>query len=451
MRNYLDRLRQMFDILFIVSLAAAMFLGGKVAPLLAIAGVCPIPFLLHATSNQRYAISIWRLLVPFGLYFTYSLLAFFFFTGLEEGARRPVNPSLELYLIGIGMLAIGLVRGLQVRKLALLFRRLGPWLLVACFLLLTYLMFAEIREGCRVRGLAPWPFIPALLFSTLALLSLVGWARFSSNERWMRLIILAFSVVVSTTYTGSRGVSLAVFGVFGLLFVLSLLPSLKNRVPHWYHIALAAVSGVAISIVVGFGTNCGPASRFASTFALLETMTSRTSELKVQTSKDLVPNTTQQEQSTNTPQVAANTSTDQEPLATADQSIGHRLAMWKTSMTAIHERLVFGHGSLYLQKLITETYGYEHNHNQYLSWLVTGGLLQLALGLIFLAIPWFVSSGLSLADRLLMTMAVSLLWGFAMISDSFLNLKFYTHYYCLLCGVLYAWVNNMLLEDGGSA
>ena len=447
MKNYLDRLSQMCDFLFIVSLAAAMFLGGKIAPLLVVAGVCPIPFFLHAMKGQKYIVCIWRLLVPFGVYFTYSLLALFFFTGLEEGARLPVNPSLELYLIGIGMLAIGLVRGLQVRNLALLFRRLVPWLLVACFLLLTYLMFAEIREGCRVRGLAPWPFIPALLFSTLALLSLVGWARFSSKERWIRLIILALSVVVSTTYTGSRGVSLAGFAVFCLLFVLSFLPSLKNRIPRWYHIALVAVSGVSVSIVVGLATNCGPASRFASTFAILETITLRTSDAEVQTSKDLVSNTTKQGESTNTPEFAANAVTDQDSLVTADQSIGHRLAMWKTSMTAIHERLVFGHGSLYLQKLITETYGYEHNHNQYLSWLVTGGLFQLTLGLIFLATPWFVSSGLSLADRLLMTMAVSMLWGFAMISDSFLNLKFYTHYYCLLCGVLYAWVNNMLLEE----
>lgn len=39
-------------------------------------------------------------------------------------------------------------------------------------------------------------------------------------------------------------------------------------------------------------------------------------------------------------------------------------------------------------------------HSQYLTWLVTGGLLQLVLGLFFLAIPWFVFTGLSLADRL---------------------------------------------------
>lgn len=101
-----------------------------------------------------------------------------------------------------------------------------------------------------------------------------------------------------------------------------------------------------------------------------------------------------------------------------------------------------------MQKLIHATYGYEHNHNQYLTWLVTGGVIQLTLGLIFLAIPWFISNGLSTADRLILTIGVSLFWGLAMMFDAFLNLKFYTHYFCLLSGILYALSNSM--QDKGS-
>ncbi len=74
---------------------------------------------------------------------------------------------------------------------------------------------------------------------------------------------------------------------------------------------------------------------------------------------------------------------------------------------------------------------------------MTGGVLQLTLGLLFIAIPWFVSKGLSTADRILLTTGVSLFWGIAMMFDSFLNLKFYTHYFCLLCGVLYALSNSI--------
>jgi O-antigen ligase len=128
----------------------------------------------------------------------------------------------------------------------------------------------------------------------------------------------------------------------------------------------------------------------------------------------------------------------------ADLSAGERFEMWTTALHAIREAPFLGHGSLYLQHLITERYGYEHNHNQYLSWLVTGGILQLSIGLLFLGIPWLVSSGLDLPDRLIITLSVSLVWGASMIFDSYFNLKFYTHYYCMLIGLLFAMVNDML-------
>lgn len=444
MNTHLDRLWRAADLLFLTGLAVALFLGGKVTPLLVIAGVVPIPFLLQALRNKDNHASIWRLLIPFGLYFGYSLFALFFFTGLEASDPRPVNPSLEFYAIAIAMLAVGLVRGLQVRNLGSLFRRLMPWLLVACFLVLSYMMFAGIRDACRVRGFAPWPFIPALLFSTLAFICLVGWERLAASERWLRVALMALSIVVSTTYTGSRGVAVAQIGVFGFLLILGLLPSLRGRIPRFHHLAVAAGTGLILSFLVGIATDCGPASRFSSTFETLETMASHLTAADDEPTTEASPAPATEESSTITaPDSQTQTESHNPATVSKDQAIGHRLAMWETSIEAILERPVFGHGSLYLQKLISTTYGYEHNHNQYLTWLVTGGVFQLILGLIFLAIPWFVSKGLSTADRILLTTGVSLFWGIAMMFDSFLNLKFYTHYFCLLCGVLHALSNSM--------
>lgn len=445
MKTHIDRLWQASDILFLTGLAVALFLGSKVTPLLVIAGVLPIPFLLHALKNRHYHVSIWTLMAPFGIYFAYSLFVLFFFTGLEASDPRPVNPSLESYSIAIAMLAVGLVRGLQVRNLASLFRRLMPWLLLACFAVLSYMMFAGIRDACRVRGLAPWPFIPALLFSTLTFVCLVRWESLNDRERWLRVALLALGIVVTTTYTGSRGVAVAQVGVFCLLMLLSFLPSLSKGIPRWYHLASAAVAGAMVSALIGFATDCGPASRFSSTFEALGTLTSQltTAGEETEPTQTVPAPTTAQIPADSEPAVASQPETNQSTEVTNDDAIGHRLAMWKTSVAAIKESPVFGHGSLYLQKLIHATYGYEHNHNQYLTWLVAGGVLQLTLGLIFLAIPWFVSKGLSTADRLLLTIGVSLFWGFAMMFDSFLNLKFYTHYFCLLCGVLYALSNSM--------
>lgn len=449
MNTYLERLWRLADLLFLTGLAIALFLGSRVTPLLVVAGVLPIPFLLNALKNRHYHVSIWRLLIPFGLYFAYCLFALFFFTGLEASDPRPVNPSLESYAIAIAMLVVGLVRGLQIRDLALHFRRVMPWLLIACFLVLSYMMFAGIRDACRVRGLAPWPFVPALLFSTLSFICLVGWEKLTGLERWLRVALMAFCIVISTTYTGSRGVALAQVGVFGVFLSLGFLPSFKGRIPSWYHLGLAAGAGLLVSFFIGVITDCGPASRFSSTFETVHTMASQLTETEEQTAVNVAPEPEIGESLATVPPVPeVEVETDQAATVTKDDAISHRLAMWETSVTAIKESPIFGHGSLYLQKLIHATYGYEHNHNQYLTWLVTGGVIQLTLGLVFLAIPWFISKGLSTADRLILTIGVSLFWGLAMMFDAFLNLKFYTHYFCLLSGVLYALSNSM--QDEGT-
>jgi len=446
MKTHIDRLWNFSDFLFLTGLAVALFLGSKVTSLLVVAGVLPIPFLLHALKNRNYQVPIWTLLVPFGIYFGYCLFVLFFFTGLEASDPRPVNPSLESYSIAIAMLAVGLVRSLQIKDLASKFRRLMPWLLIACFVVLSYMMFAGIRDACRVRGLAPWPFIPALLFSTLTFICLVGWERLAERERWLRVGLLTFSIVVSTTYTGSRGVAVAQVGIFGVLMLLSLLPSLRESTPRLYHLATAALAGAVVSVLIGLATDCGPASRFSSTVETLGRMTSQlTAADQETTSPTQVAQAPETVQIPDNSEPAAATPSKQDQLTeiSNDEAIGLRLSMWQTSIAAIKKSPVFGHGSLYLQKLIHANYGFEHNHNQYLTWLVTGGVLQLTLGLIFLAIPWFVSKGLSTADRLLLTTGVSLFWAIAMMFDSFLNLKFYTHYFCLLCGMLYALSNSM--------
>lgn len=446
MNIHIDRLWRASDFLFLIGLAVALFLASRVTPLLVVAGVLPIPFLLHVLKHKRYHVSILTLLAPFVIYFGYSLFVLFFFTGLEPSDPRPVNPSLESYSVAIAMLAVGLVRSLQIRNLATVFRTLMPWLLVACFAVLSYMMLAGIRDSCRVQGLAPWPFIPALLFSTLTFICLTGWENLKGRERWLRVGLLALSIVVSTTYTGSRGVTVAQIGVFGVLMLLSFLPSISHSLPRWYHLVSATIAGVVVSVLIGMATDCGPAGRFSSTAETFGRITLQFMPAGQETGappSSVQAHKTSQLTDVSVPADSAQTESTEAAKVTNDYAIAIRLSMWQDSLSAIKESPVFGHGSLYLQKLIHSTYGYEHNHNQYLSWLVTGGILQLVLGFIFLAIPWFVSKGLSTADRVLFATGVSLFWGIAMMFDSFLNLKFYTHYFCLLCGVLYALSNSM--------
>src|SRR5690606_34480844 len=96
-----------------------------------------------------------------------------------------------------------------------------------------------------------------------------------------------------------------------------------------------------------------------------------------------------------------------------DPSIALRLDMWTVSWEAIRQAPVLGHGALSLRPIIEEKFGFEHNHNQYLAWLVTGGVVFLIIGLCFLSTPILVSKVLAPVDRALFFLSVTGLWGVA--------------------------------------
>ncbi len=116
--------------------------------------------------------------------------------------------------------------------------------------------------------------------------------------------------------------------------------------------------------------------------------------------------------------------------------------MWATSLKAVRQAPMFGHGALSLRPIIEEKFGYEHNHNQYLAWLVTGGAVLLVVGLFFLSTPALVSIELPPGDRAVVILSVTGLWGGAMMFDAFLNLDFYLHYFSLLLGFLFALITD---------
>ncbi len=442
-----QRFRSVLDWAFIAGVVFALVLAGKIVPFLIAVGVVPIPFLLGSLRSRRLSVAPERILVPSAIYFTYVLLTYFFFTGLQPGETKPVNPDLELYGVAIAMLLVGLLRGLEVESLRKKFDTAVPWTLLASFVVLTVMMFMGYRESCRVQAGAAWPFIPALLFGTLTFLSFLGWTRYTSHERRFRLLLNAFAIVVVVAYTASRGVAVAQFGVLALFALLSLAPQLRGRLPGFRQLLLSSMVGLALCGVVSLATGCGSMDRIMPMIKTIGILSAHTDEQSATT--EVVPEPQSKAPPISAPAVAPPTPAGgvDKAIMDADMSIGLRLEMWKTSLHAIREAPIFGHGALYLQHLITERYGLEHNHNQYLSWLVTGGLVGLCIGLMFLFIPWIVSAGLSVPDRVIMTLAVSVFWGLALMFDSYFNLKFYTHYYCLLCGLLYALVNDMLVGE----
>lgn len=445
------QIRSSLDWAFIVGVVFALVLADKIVPFLIVVGVAPIPFLLGALKERRLVVSRSRLLIPAAIYFTYALLTLFLFTGLMPGEPKPINPGLELYAIAIAMLLVGLVRGVEIERLRARFDVAVPWTLLFSFVVLSVMMFFGYRTGCRVQAGAAWPFIPALLFGTLTFLSFIGWKDLSKQGRYFRLLLNALAIVVTIAYTASRGIGVAQFCVLGILALISLLPKFRGELPSFLQIALSGIIGLVLCGLVSITTGCGAMERIVPMIKTLDILSAHAAEQPAQPVQ-APPQGSSTGTSVQMPAMSAGAAAEtksvtETAIMDADASIGVRLEMWKTSLQAIAEAPLFGHGSLYLQHLITQRYGFEHNHNQYLSWLVTGGVFGLAIGLLFLAIPWIVSAGLSTPDRLIITLAVSIFWGFSMMFDSYFNLKFYTHYYCLLCGLLYALVNDTLVGE----
>lgn len=446
-----QRLRHALDWAFLAGVVFAIVLAGKIVPFLIAVGVLPIPFMLDRLRQRQFAVRLTRLLAPAIVYFSYALFTYFFFTGLQPGEARPVNPGMELYVVAIAMFIIGILRSLEIDGLRKKFDIAVPWTLVAAFVVLSVMMLAGYRVACRVQAGAAWPFIPALLFGTLTFLSFFGWNNFSSRERHFRLVLNAFAVVVILAYTGSRGIALAQACVLLILLGMSLMARFRGTVPSWHQLLLSTFAGLALCAVVGLTTGCGPLERILPMLTTFDILSAHAQEKVPQapgvSTMPAPAKTEEQKPPASEPSGGAVVENGMQVIPGTDMSIVLRLGMWKTSLHAIAEAPIFGHGSLYLQHLITERYQFEHNHNQYLSWLVTGGIVGLGIGLLFLSIPWLVSAGLNLPDRLIMTLAVSVFWGLSMIFDSFFNLKFYTHYYCLLCGVLYALANDTLVGE----
>ncbi len=442
MRNLV---RTASDYGFLMGLVFALFLAGKIVPFLLIFGVIPLITLRRVALGGPLA----SLIVPSVLYFFYSALLLYFRPGIEPAVARPQNPDFELYGVAVVLLITGLLRGLQIEQLYQKFERVMPPALIMSFCVLSLYMFLGI-DGCRVKVAAPWPFVPALIFSTLSFLHLMGWQRKNKIQQYLALLLIALSVVVVFGYTASRGVAVGQLISLMSLYVLRFHSSIGPSLPSLPQLTGSILLGFAITVIVGFASGCDNLARWQT---LPETISRGIPTTLLQKSVNsqwptqAVPITENTEEKTNraqmpTPHIGKEVEPNVQGSSSNDVDITLRLEMWKVSLEAVRQAPIFGHGALSLKTIIQDRFGFEHNHNQYLAWLVTGGVIFLCVGIIFLVTPALISHGLSPADRVIMTIAVTGLWGVSMLFDAFLSLKIYLHYYSLLLGFLFALVQS---------
>ena len=116
-------------------------------------------------------------------------------------------------------------------------------------------------------------------------------------------------------------------------------------------------------------------------------------------------------------------------------STGVRLGFAYQGVMALQDNLVFGlgaHREPYLAQAVQG--GHLHLHNNYLSWLIWGGLITLTSGLIWLFAPVILISKSRNFTIAIPCLMIALLWSVSLLFDSFLSWKNFTYVYiALIC------------------
>lgn len=437
-----SKARAVLDDGFIVGLVFALFLAGKIVPYLAVVGVLPIFLFWTKSDYAKSRGAILRFALPVVGYLAFCFLLLIFYPGLQPGEKPPRNPDIELYAIAAVMAGIGFFRGQQIKNLHARFHAIAPWSLVAAFAVLSGYMFLRIQDDCRVRAEAAWPFIPAVIFATLSFLLLLDWERLSKRARFLRLALVSLSVVVVLGYTGARGVGVGQFAVLAAFILLRLSHKFQAGLPTATELLACAAIGVLLCFPVQAVTGCNNFGRLPALFDMVRNAYADDVGTSMRATGSGAA--TQTEGSEGKGDALRAEAERDAARRSGNPSITLRLDMWAVSANAIREAPFFGHGALSLRTIIQDRFGFEHNHNQYLSWLVTGGIVFLCFGLLFLFTPYLLSYGLPPANRAVLTLSVTGLWGIAMVFDSFLSLDFYLHYFSLLLGFLFALTSDMV-------
>jgi len=433
------KMRAILDDGFLVGLVFALFLAGRIVPYLIMVGVVPIVLFWVKSDYNKSSAALTRFLLPTMGYFAFCLLLLYAYPGLRPDQEPPNNPNVELYAVAIALLAVGFLRGQQIRKVSARFQAIVPLSLLAAFAVLSGYMFLGI-DGCRVKVAASWPFIPAIIFTTLTFLLLLGWQEKSKSQRYLRLLLIALSIIVVLAYTGSRGIAVGQFAVLVSIVLLRCVRQFRSGLPTLSELSVALTAGLMLSLLVGVSTGCSGFKRWPALLDVINNLDAMegkesTSEPPVKAALGTVVAENQA--------ISVSTRTASNTAAlSSDRSITLRLDMWIASLEAVRQAPLFGHGALSLRPIIENRFGFEHNHNQYLAWLVTGGAVFLAMGLLFVSTPILISNGLAPVDRAVVILSVTGLWGVAMIFDAFLNLDFYLHYFSLLLGFLFALITD---------
>lgn len=440
-----------FDLLFVVSVAGAIFINHNITLVITLLSCAPLAYLAMMGKLKMPSKPVLGVAGIFIAYLVTVQVLTVVHTGLPPGVSptgRYFFPD-QLHMLGIAIVLVGALRVENSVDLFKAMRIALPPTMMLIFAALSYDMFNSAADNCRIVGLTFMPFTPASFFSSLTLLSFVGWSQFGRAERMIRCALISMSIVVVAAYTGSRGVAMALSICVAVMFLFSLYLRRNSPAPRPIAILASFLVGLLLSAAVEQTTDCPSITRFIDTFDSVGIVLSG-SPAEVQALSFI--ESTPPAVSTANALVAGEAIADEADVAVeqtivvasaaddmsspaaglSDASISQRLQFWKLGWESFKASPWLGHGVFIEQALLSGKFHHTHVHNQYLSWLLWGGLPMVLLGLGFVfGIVFFVrrASGF---DAMAIILATSLMLALSLTTDSLLRFDVYIAMHILL-------------------
>lgn len=424
-------MRRILGMGFLATIASGAVLAAQTSyPLLAF-GILPLALGWKRIDWARVGSGLVRGGILLAVFLCYSIGALWLHTGLQPGQEPPVNPDLEQFAIAGLMFLVGLLRAAQLDDPWRLYHSVIPWALAVVIVVLAVRSLSVSDGSCRATAVGASPFVPALVVSTLSMLLLKGWAGHNRRARSVRYLFIGLSVFVAVGLTQARGITLALAATLALLALVSRLDREKHGLPAPGMIMAAALAGVAFVWLFEVLSGCTMLSRMGVLLDAFFSVIGRSFEAQASGLQGAMGTIAV---------VAQDSLTALAPYTEviADVGIRERIEILEAGFAAFLDAPVFGNGLLYQKVIVTDVFGYEHVHNQYLSWLVTGGLVGLVIGLGLVAAPLFATKWYSTQDSVVIGLATTGIWSASMLFDSYLSMDFPLHFFCLLLGFLSA-------------
>ena len=350
-----NQTRVFLDVIFVVSLVASVYFGPLAAALLLL--LTALHFVMRLVSQDSVGFGMASPLAqshPKDVRLSGFMISQLFLSMALVTLLFPKPEDFEFYqsfyttgfwlTSGFAILLI-FVRLATMQELAALFRSTAPVVLSVCFAFLSFekLSLLVSDGGCRIDGLHPLVFTPAVLFAGFSLLLFAFWPVASKRERAMYLVLLAMALAVAHGYTGSRFVAIVLAvntASLAILFVM--------REKSWFWalaVVAAAIFGAAASYGLDSLVGCNLLSRAAETTTVINQDVSSISDGSVSLRRMMLG-------------IGLSDSFD---------------VFWTGSGIWSEAHSLFSHG---LRQ--------DHYHNQYLSWMKWGGIGALLSGFVFL-------------------------------------------------------------------